>query len=604
MVNLTISGTKLRLRFGGESFKQDKEKVYKLAGKIPIWGIDPVTKESIFKHWEIPRTEISRILELWPNDIEASDKDTQEYIDMYRVASLPIDQLALSDEFPLPLDGRIPDIYQENTIRIHHAKTKLIIAFEQGLGKTMVSLLRCKALGFKKLLVIGFNDPIKGEWIGECLGTLGINALLIMGNRVKREKQISQIPDYQIVLIAYEALTHLNSLVEKDTFDALIIDEAHTIAHPSTKVAKNVEKILKSQKPRIILELTGTPILNKPLDLWNVLRVVSPEAAGNYMSWKQRYEKVLHSIQKKVPVRNKDGTIKLDSNNNVTYKVIEVPVSTIYQNLEDLQTRLKPYIVRVKRDGITKFEDEVNIISVPMTPYQEQLYETVRKEVLVELENEDKLSITHAFARVTRLLQVSEGVFNLDPNCLESGKLDWVIDKLDKAQGKVIVWSRFRPISEILYSRYKDKAVLYNGGISKNQKLVNKIAFQGILKPSDEVDFNKLAPKDFPFKPGEAQFWFGTISIKLSGINLPACNYQIFTSFDWNHNVNKQVEDRTKRFNQTANKVQTDYLVSGLDKKTLNLVLKKYKLTLDILDGKGSGGSIKTRDLIQVLKEK
>lgn len=207
-----------------------------------------------------------------------------------------------------------------------------------------------------------------------------------------------------------------------------------------------------------------------------------------------------------------------------------------------------------------------------------------------------------------RLLQASEGLFNFEPNNMESGKLDYLCEVLSKTNKKVIVWSRFQEITNILGEKFKDKGVVYNGGKSKKYKTLAKWAFNGLSDPADLAYYKELqkSVRGFNFEPGEAQFFFGVIDLRsAAGMDLHEfCSWQIFSSFSFMNAANMQAADRLRRLGQKEDEVRSDFLVGEhtIESKALSTIFHKYQNIQHILDGKESLGYKQSTELISILK--
>lgn len=82
-----------------------------------------------------------------------------------------------------------------------------------------------------------------------------------------------------VVICNYEAWRRdsklLNTFIEMD-FDTVIIDEAHNAKEMKTSIWKGINSILTTSKPEYIIPMTGTPILNRPQELFTLLNMVAP----------------------------------------------------------------------------------------------------------------------------------------------------------------------------------------------------------------------------------------------------------------------------------------------------------------------------------------
>jgi SNF2 family DNA or RNA helicase len=602
VIGLSLNSNKNLLKIKvlqGESWERDLSLIRQIPNRR--W-------DSESKSWEIPSSQIRDIILNWKKfEILPQNKDVDDFLQEYWIKITKIDslpRLGKDIDFLLP-----PKPYQERYIRIHPIKNRLICALEMGLGKGLSTLERAKVLECNRLLVI-CPKVVALNWKREIRQFLERDSIIYQGkNRKKLE-----IKESDFVICTYESVGEIQSKTELN-FDQVIIDEAHLICNSKSKRSKDVKKVLNNiTVSNYGLQLaTGTPAQHKIRDLWHLVSLVCPELAGSEQSWIERYEETIKSINKEIILKNKKtGKPLLDETGNQITKVIQIPIVVKTKNLEELKERLSSVMFRVKREEVTDFDDLLEVVTTELTRPQRKLYEQIKDEILVDLENRT-LKLIHAPVRLLRLLQSSEGLFNFSESTIEqsiinSGKLEYIKHYLDNTDEKVIVWSRFQPITEILGKMYKDKSVIYNGSKSDNYKSLAKWAFNGASDNIELKEFDLLCKKvkDFNFGPGEAQFFFGVIDIKSSlGMNLhKKCNRQIFSSFSFMHTANAQAADRLRRIGQDADAVYTQYLVAEdtFERRALNLIMENYSKTIQALDGMEGLNYKQTARIINFLK--
>lgn len=465
------------------------------------------------------------------------------------------------------------------------------------------SLLRASIFQPKRVLVVGPSKNNFTTWRSEVEKSTNWTIIKYHGSPQKRKKlrESGELLKFDVVYTTY---TVLHELVDTP-FDQIIYDEAHTICNSKTKNAKNAKKIVNKNPEAGLQLLSGTPIQHKPKDLWFLVHLINPQIAGDEWAWGKKYEKVLETMKRRIPLKSGGEYLKDDSGKVLT-KLIEIPIKTCAQNLDHLVDRVKSIMFRLKRDKYVNFEERVDFEYVEMTPAQKKMYKEAREELFLELSTGQLKLSQEKLGRITRFLQICEGCFNLDPNMQDSGKLEYLFDELDAAQDKVIVWSRFKPITEILHAKYKNRSVIYNGDYGQNHKDVAILNFQGAETKQDMADWERLNKAKFS-KPGEAQFFFGTMDKgTTAGLNLDACYRQYIPSFPWNGNTLEQTCARIKRLNQQASEVFTTLIVTespnNFEEQALQLVLKNYATTLQILDGEGDVTYNQVQDLLKLLK--
>lgn len=578
---------------GGPDWGQELAKVKDL----PERKWNPKTKL-----WEVPWYGINEILERFQNVVFRSDelKNLSRSQDLTAWESLsPVSgSLDLNPAYILKP-------FQERYVRINPSKTKILLACEQGTGKCLMSLERAKLWGFKRLLIVG-PKVVKENWKTEVRKVTGHEALIYHGTKKQRAKLQEELPRAGVVIATYETAAEVLAATEIP-FDQLILDECHLFSSPKSKRFKEIQALAEFHRGKPIQALSGTPIQHKLQDLWAVFHILDPILAGTYRGFEQKFCHPTRFIIKKFIQKDKDGNPEKDDYGQPVIYERKIPTAWKTKDEEGLQTLLRSNCYRVTRQNITDFRDNVETITVELTDAQRRLYEAIRTQILIEIE-ERTLNLKDAPVRLLRLLQAAEGVFNFDSKKRDSGKLEYIQHELDNTDEKIIVWSRFKPITKILGELYKDRAVIYNGDQTDNYKTLAKWAFDGTTDRQDLEKYNQLlkTTKDFALAPGEAQFFFGTIDMRSSlGMNLHHdCHKQIFSSFSWLSTANLQAADRLRRIGQTAAEVYTQFLVAEdtFESKALNLVLSNYQNTLKVLDGADGLAFNQISTILRILK--
>ncbi len=176
---------------------------------------------------------------------------------------------------PLPKISLTRPLYefQEEGVAFGVLKTGVLIGDEMGLGKTVqaiaLSLVKGEMFGFSKILVITLAS-LKDQWKQEVETVSRETACIIQGTPSQRRHQYNQkdrfkISHYESVLRDVAAISAFNP-------DIIILDEAQRIRNFSTKTAEAVKRLPKKHA----IVLTGTPLENKPEDLYSIVQFLDP----------------------------------------------------------------------------------------------------------------------------------------------------------------------------------------------------------------------------------------------------------------------------------------------------------------------------------------
>lgn len=202
------------------------------------------------------------------------------------------------------MDGNLYP-YQENAVHfLVHAESALL-ADEMGTGKTPTVISAVQAW---PLLVV-CPKSVTHNWAREIEKWSGVRAIVLEGTASQRAKWFAEFErvgaDGRAALVVnYETLrAHSRlapygsiALTDKEKVPGLlnsvewgtvIADEAHRVKDPRAKQTRALWAVGDRAAHRYAL--TGTPIANNIVDLWSVMRFVSPEEWPSKTAFIERY---------------------------------------------------------------------------------------------------------------------------------------------------------------------------------------------------------------------------------------------------------------------------------------------------------------------------
>lgn len=161
-----------------------------------------------------------------------------------------------------------------------HANEGCILADVMGLGKSAQAIVAVQKLGGHTLIVC--PSFVRGVWHKELEKWAHARAL---GLESLKPLPISGDPQY--IVCHYDILhAHIDALHDWRV-DNLIIDEAHFLSNSRARRSIAVKELAGQARYRIAL--TGTPMTNRPKDLWNVVDIICPGRFGKYWAYGIRF---------------------------------------------------------------------------------------------------------------------------------------------------------------------------------------------------------------------------------------------------------------------------------------------------------------------------
>lgn len=188
---------------------------------------------------------------------------------------------AQDTDYPIPVpEGLSLRPYQRAGIFFGMHQKNTLIGDDMGLGKTVQAIGIVNCMPEAKSVLIVCPASLKYNWYRE-FTKWSIKKMIIgiaQGDKLPRE---------QVVIINYDILgRHAHSLRERE-WDAIIVDEAHYLK--SLKARRSVAiiggtlddgKRLPPLRGKRNIAMTGTPIPNKVMEIFALLKWLDPQGLG------------------------------------------------------------------------------------------------------------------------------------------------------------------------------------------------------------------------------------------------------------------------------------------------------------------------------------
>jgi len=434
-----------------------------------------------------------------------------------------------------------------------------LLGDEQGLGKTkqVIDIAVAKKLshGYKHCLIICGVNGLKWNWVNE-IHTHSDEGAYILGQRIKRSKvtigsnadkltdvkKLSSIKDYFIITnvetLRSEAIVEeLKLLCENREIGLVAVDEVHKCKNPTSQQAKGILKL----EPECRIAMTGTPLMNQPLDLFVILKWLGYEK-HSYYSFRKHY---------------------CEMGGFGGHEIVG------YKNLNELQARLGEIMLRRLKSDVFDLPEKLHIDEyVEMTPKQAQVYKEIKMEIK---SNIDIIKTSpNPLAELIRMRQATGYTGILSSVVQESAKMDRMEELVEEAVEngkKVVIFSNWTQVTDVVVNRLKGS---YNVGIITGDTKDNE--------RQDVVD---------NFQNGDLNVVVGTVGAMGTGITLTAGTVEIFMDEPWNRANKEQAEDRCHRIGTTQNvTIYTLMCKDTIDERIHELVDKKGKMADALVDGK------------------
>jgi SNF2 family DNA or RNA helicase len=439
-----------------------------------------------------------------------------------------------------------------------------ILADDMGLGKTvqMIAFLSAKYESHedRKPALIVCPASLVYNWEGELERFAPhLRKQVLAGTSGERNEIYGRYTEYQILITSYDILKRDREVYESMEFYCEVLDEAQYIKNHMTQAARAA----KSIHARTKFALTGTPIENRLSELWSIFDYLMPGLLGKYAAFQKEYE---------LPIVNQEDEIAA----------------------RRLQRMIKPFVLRrLKQDVLKELPDKVeNVVYSRLRGEQKKLYTANVQKLLEQLgasagERDNKFQV---LAQLTRLRQLC-----CDPGLVyedykgESAKLDTCMELVDNAiEGghKVLIFSQFTSMLEILRKRLKKKKIEYH-------------ILTGSTKKEERAELVKQ------FNEDEVPVFLISLKAGGTGLNLTAATIVIHFDPWWNIAAQNQATDRTHRIGQEDTVTVFKLIAKDtVEEKILKLQEDKKLLSDHIISEHGvSVAAMSREELLGLLKE-
>lgn len=176
--------------------------------------------------------------------------------------------------------------HQKEGIQFLKDNPKSILADQMGLGKTKQAIIAAGEQEGTRTIVI-CPASLKINWEREIKIVYPNDDVYVVRSGPEKEIPISA----QWIVINYDMITkyetQLHKQIKEGLIDTAIVDEAHYIKGAKTIRAKQTLELVAKLKR--VYCLTGTPIMNRPIELFNMLRAIGHPLGRNRSFFSKRY---------------------------------------------------------------------------------------------------------------------------------------------------------------------------------------------------------------------------------------------------------------------------------------------------------------------------
>lgn len=516
------------------------------------------------------------------------------------------------DEFPAP-EGLTYMPFQRAGIGYAAKRHRTLIADPPGLGKTIQAIGVHNTLQTNRILII-CPASLKRNWEREWMRwdvhgrSVGIaHSLTCREARLDDKGEKIRDPDTRaiqyrtwtehvwpetdVVIVNYDMLDTFDDSMKAVEWDLVICDEAHLLKTATalrtmcvfggTRKAKRTKGITKKVfvplEAKHHLYLTGTPILSKPIEIWNLIKACDRKGLGsNREQFAFEFCGGYYDVNGFVD----DGATNLDKLNRLMRErfmvrrnkqavLKELPDKTremILLPRDKLEQPVKKERSRAEK-ALNQFEALLGIDTSDVFRYIEEIGEKLSKAI-AEQDSEDPNwdAAVKTLSAPERIMFTEISAAREEVALAKVGMVVEHVEKLVDSDEPVICFGYHKSVIRDIKARLEKKGIrvgVITGDVNPNKR-------------QDIVD---------AFQDGELDVILGNIIAMGVGLTLTRARFVVFAELDWVPALIEQAEDRAWRHGQLNAVIIQHLVVDGsIEARMAIALLEKMGVISEALD--------------------
>lgn len=346
--------------------------------------------------------------------------------------------------------GGKPFDSQRATADLCSIARRAYVLSEMGVGKTRAVLwaydyLRQQGL-LHRLLVVAPLSTLSTVWENEIFENLPhLTVKVLHGSKAKRLKLLGEPADVYVINHDGVEVIHAELFARCD-IDGVIVDELASYRNRRTNRWKQLEPIVK--RSYSAWGLTGTPAPNNPTDVYGQSRLLTPDLAG--FSFKAFKDRTMRQVSTFTWVARPEA-------NEIAHSILQPAVRFTRAECFDLPP--------------TTYSSR----SVVMATAATKAYAEMAKQFATQIRAHE-ITAANEGVKLGKLLQIAAGfAYDGTGEGRYVGGLERfkeIVELIDEATGKVIVFAPFRYMAELVAGvlRAKYPTALIHGDVSASTR--------------------------------------------------------------------------------------------------------------------------------------
>jgi SWI/SNF-related matrix-associated actin-dependent regulator 1 of chromatin subfamily A len=340
-----------------------------------------------------------------------------------------------------------------------------ILADDMGLGKTRSALAALRYLGGEaRSALIVTPAGLRRAWLDEA-EKYWPEAKVVLADKGEDLRA-----DFDVAIASYTKLKAFVMEPEMEKISTLIVDEAHSFKNARALYGEQkriyVDKIADGKDPGVhrtalllsiaehiprVYCLTGTPIMSRPRELFNLLKMTRHSLGRNFIQFSTRY------------CGGHNGRFGW--------------VSDGCTHAEELREKLRNHTLRRHKKDILRLPPkEIVRVDTPLDIHGQFRYSGAWDEYV------EMVKATRTSAEVARVWQAKHLVqLSLLRQICSESKIPRVIERVKEHHGKVVIFSTYTKTLELVTDGLRDcgvESIIYDGSLNEKQRAEAVKSFQ------------------------------------------------------------------------------------------------------------------------------
>ena len=432
---------------------------------------------------------------------------------------------------PKPYKFQLIDIRRMEAMNL-----RSLLSWDMGLGKTVATLACLYRNPHAMPAVVVCPASVKFHWEAEA-AKFGIRTSVAEGRRPPILAWTRGGRSNGLLVINYDILPFWTDVLKKMDFKTIILDECQNLGNQNSSRTKASVELARPMKHAIAL--SGTPLTNRPAELWPTLNILRPDLFGSFWNYASKYCKP----------RFYRGEWHYNG----------------AEHLSELNRELKAVMIRRRKGEVLKDLPEKTRHIIPVKIRRPEEYREAANDFLRWMAKTNRGKLRSA-ARAEKMVRVGY-LLRLTAKLKMKAVVEWANTFLDATDEKLVLFSVHKKAVNVLKKRCLAKSVVVDGSVTGRDRVAVVEQFR---------------------RDKNTRLLVGNIKAAGTGIDgmQMACRTCGFVELWWVPASHVQAEDRLHRIGQTR-PVSANYFVAvgTIEEKLCQVIQTKQSVIGETLDG-------------------